>query len=103
MMTSKKILLGLATAAVSIAAPAFAQDGGFLGNFMMILYPDGHTAMMPIDKKTSGEAMTSSKPIGAPIMVMVSNGKAYEVTDMKMADGKMLSDYLGSTFGMSRN
>jgi hypothetical protein len=96
MFASRKLLLGLAAAAtMAVAAPAFAENAD-----VMVVFPDGHTALMPVDTKTADMTMKSATAITSPIMVLVSNGKAYMVADTKMSDGKMLSDYLNSIFGM---
>ena len=96
MLASRKLILGLAAAAtMAVAAPAFAENAD-----VMVVFPDGHTALMPVDSSTADTAMKTATAITAPIMVMVSNGKAYMVSDSKMPDGKMLSDYLNSIFGM---
>lgn len=58
--------------------------------YMVMIFADGTVMQMPVSTAMTGEAMKSSKPLTAPIMITVSNGKAYTTGDMKMADGTML-------------
>ena len=58
--------------------------------YMIMIFADGTVMQMPVSTAMTTEAMKGSKALTAPIMITVSNGKAYTTSDMKMADGTML-------------
>ncbi len=99
--------LGLLTAA-TLPQPALAQAPGQpganttagnlearSGPYMLMIYGNGMVVQMPVSSAMTDEAMKSSKALGAPMMVLVSNGKAYAITNAKMANGKMVYDSFG--------
>ena len=65
----------------------------------MMVMPDGKVMTMPMDQKMMDANMDMMKkmstPMMAPMMMMMSSdGKMYTAPDMKMADGKMMSDMM---------
>lgn len=67
---------------------------------VMMMMPDGMVKTMPMaDKAMMGTDMDMmrkmSMPMSAPMMVMMgSDGMMYTTPDMKMPDGKMMSDVM---------
>jgi hypothetical protein len=86
-------------AATSFAAPAFAQaEGGMMReNEFRVVMADGHTkAATMTDTKAMTEIMKHAKPVAAGQVFFMHNGKMYQVQDMKMPDGRWLSEHIGS-------
>ena len=69
----------------------------------MMVMPDGMVMTMPMmDQKMAAANMDMMKkmstPMMAPMMVMMgSDGKMYTAPDVKMSDGKMMSDMMKMT------
>ena len=67
---------------------------------VMMMMPDGKVVTMPMtDQKMMNESMDMmkkmSKPMTSPMMVMMgTDGRMYIAEDMKMSDGKMMSDMM---------
>jgi hypothetical protein len=100
-LSAAALALGLFTAA--LPRVALAQAPGQAGAdttvsanedraapYMIMIFANGTIMQMPVGTAMTSEAMKSSKPLGKPILITVSNGKAYMTSDMKMADGTML-------------
>lgn len=85
-------------AAMAFAAPAFAQEGGMMReNEFRVVMANGQTkTAMMTDAKMMDEIMKHAKPVAAGQVFFMHGGKMYQVEDMKMSDGKMLSEHLGS-------
>ncbi len=87
-------------AAMAFAAPAFAQgaEGGMMReNEFRVVMANGQTkTAMMTDAKMMAEIMKTAKPVAAGQIFFMHNGKMYQVQDMKMSDGRMLSEHLGS-------
>ena len=107
MLSVATLALGLLTA-VAMPGVAQAQAPGQAGAdtsvnanearaapYMIMIYANGTVVQMPVDKGMTGEAMKSAKALGAPMVIMVANGKAYAVTNTKMTSGKMIYDSFG--------
>ena len=106
MLSVATLALGLFTAALPRVALAQAPgqagaDTSVSANeqraapYMIMIYANGMVVQMPVDKAMLGEAMKSSKALGTPTVFIVSNGKAYATTNVKMASGKMIFDAFG--------
>jgi methionine-rich copper-binding protein CopC len=108
MLKGSLSLSALAGAAMlAITGAAFAQSGVYqptpgenepagAAPYALVFHPNGAMESVPVDKKTMTEAMTHAKPLTAPLIVVVSNGKAYMVEDTKMANGQMMSEMLAT-------
>ena len=105
MLSVAAVALGLFTAA-SLPGVARAQAPGQpgadttagnldarSGPYMLMIYGNGTVVQMPVSTAAMNDAMKSSKPLGAPMAVLVSNGKAYAIANAKMTNGKMIFDY----------
>jgi hypothetical protein len=95
MRTYRRLALGMALAA-AMPALALAQGGPGPGqSYVELIYPNGKIMMVPIfGKKDLDMMMEHAKPMGGPVMIMMSGGKAYMLEDMKMSTGRSLSEYL---------
>jgi hypothetical protein len=88
----------LATIAVcALSLPALADEMGMKANEMMMMGPDGKMSTMemsdPKMAKEMGEMMEKhGKPVSHNMMMMMYDGKMYMMQDMKMSNGKMMSD-----------
>ena len=111
MLSVATLALGL-FAAVAMPGVAQAQAPGQAGAdtsvnaneqraapYMIMIYANGTVVQMPVDKAMTAEAMKTSKALGTPMVFMVSNGKAYAITNTKMANGKMIYDAFGDDIG----
>jgi hypothetical protein len=87
-------------ATMAFAAPALAQgaEGGMMReNEFRIVMSDGHTRTATMtDAKTMAEVMKHATPVASGQIVFMHGGKMYSVQDMKMPDGRLLSEHLGS-------
>ena len=98
-----KNLKGAAFALLStlaLATPALAQGAeGIMihENEFRVVMADGHTkTAMMTDMKMMDEIMKHAKPVASGEIFFMHNGKMYMVEDMKMADGHMLSEHIGT-------
>ena len=107
MLSTAALALGL-FAAAALPGAAQAQAPGQAGAdttvsaneqraapYMIMIYANGTVVQMPVDKAMAAEAMKSSTPLGAPMVIMVANGKAYTTANAKMSNGKMIFDAFG--------
>jgi hypothetical protein len=107
MLSVATLALGLLTTA-ALPRVALAQAPGQAGAdtsvsaneqrvapYMIMIYANGMVVQMPVDKAMLGEVMKGSKALGTPMVFVVSNGKAYATTNVKMASGKMIFDSIG--------
>ncbi len=98
MKTLKPAMFAL-LAAMAFAAPAFAQaEGGMMReNEFRVVMADGHTkTAMMTDAKMMAEIMKHAKPVAGGQIFFMHGGKMYQVQDMKMSDGRWLSEHVGS-------
>ncbi len=93
-MNATKILSAALIAGFAFTAPAFAMDPMMMkdGQAMTIL-PSGETMMMDkMDKPMMEMAMKNAKPVKAGTIFMMNDGKMMMMEDMKMENGKMMSE-----------
>ena len=81
-------------AACAFAAPAFAMDPMMMKNGeSMIVMPSGEMMMMDkTDKSMMEMGMKNAQPVSAGTIFMMNDGKLYMMQDMKMENGKMMSE-----------
>ena len=96
MRLSSKII-PLALMAGAFAAPALADEMQMKPGQMMMMGTDGKMTTMQMDNsKMSKEMMgmmDKAAPMKSPMMMMMgTDGKMHMSEDMKMPDGKMMSD-----------
>ena len=95
MRVSSKIILS-ALLAAAFAAPAVADEMQMKPGQMMMMSPDGKMMTMPMDDKMAKDTMSmmeKAPAMKAPMMMMMgADGKMHMSDDMKMPDGKMMSD-----------
>ncbi len=92
----RKLMIGLALTALA-AAPAFADEVMKDGT-MMMMTQDGHMVTKTPSgselKMMQGAMMKNGAAMKAPVILMMHDGKVMMVNDMKLNDGKMLSDHM---------
>jgi hypothetical protein len=84
-------LLTASVLALSIAAPAIAQEESALAERNVYLFMNGKMVHMQVSDATHAMIMREFKPLAAGTMIYFSSGKFYMATDRKMDSGKMLS------------
>jgi hypothetical protein len=94
MSFTRRLLLGMAVA-TSMTLPALAEDYAHDPAAIMLVFPGGKVMSVPLAGKAMKDmVMAHAKEVTGPLMIVTSGGKTYIVEDMKMSDGRMLSDYL---------
>jgi hypothetical protein len=93
MSVTRRLTLGMAVAA-SMALPALAEDYARDPAAIMLVFPSGKVMSVPLGKAMKDMVMAHAKEVTGPLMIVTSGGKTYIVENMKMSDGRMLSDYL---------
>ncbi len=58
----------------------------------MVVMPDGQTMMMDSDMKMMEMAMKNATPVAEGMIFYMQDGKMMMTKDMKMEDGKMMSE-----------
>jgi hypothetical protein len=87
-------VLGVCAAACVLTSASFADD--MKDGSMMMVMPDGKTAMMPMpDKAKMDMMMKKAEMVKDDMMVIVWGNQTYVIKNEKMADGKMLFDFWG--------
>jgi hypothetical protein len=94
----KKFLL-TAVFVSTFAVPAMAAEGGAKNDMVRMMTPDGKMGSAEMaDPKTQKEMaammMKHGKRLKHNSMMMMHDGKVYMMDDMKMSDGKMMSDHM---------
>lgn len=92
----KVVVAGLLSAAA--VAPAFADDMAMQDGHMMMMGADGKMMEMA----PAGDAMAMMKDammkngheMKGPVIMMMTDGKMMMMDDMKMDDGKMMSEHM---------
>jgi len=96
-MRTIQVLAGVAIAMSALAVPARAGETHMKPGTMMMIEADGKTTSMQMDdSKMSKEMMgmmDKATPMTSPMMMMMgADGKMHMANDMKMSDGKTMSD-----------
>ena len=92
-MRKMAILITLAIVSIAAGAPGgvYMEEGTFL-----LVQPDGQTMTMTPSagkmKMLEDAMMKHGTGMKSPIIVMMHDGKMMMMNDMKMDDGKMMSD-----------
>lgn len=90
MSVASKLLLASALA-VSLAAPALAQEQNTLLERNVYLFTNGKMIHTTVNDATHSMIMQHFKPLKDGTMIYVSGGHLYMAEDAKMPDGKMMS------------
>ena len=93
-MSNIRTLTIAAVAAFALATPALAQDEMMMqNNGAMMISPTGQMMMTEsMDKSMIKMAMKSAAEVEDGTIFFMSGGKLYMVKDMKMENGKMMSE-----------
>ncbi len=83
----------------TVAGPAFAAgEGGassLQNNTLLMTTPSGAIVQkMVMDQAMADMMVKDAMPMTAGVIHMMHGGKMYMVTDKKMPDGKMLSEFM---------
>jgi hypothetical protein len=105
MRVFKQAVVGLAMLG-ALAAPAIAAEGGeghwqLTDGMVITTLPNGAVVQKKVtDATTAATLMKEATPLAAGVMIMMHDGKVYMITDKKMPNGKMLSEWgMGQTMG----
>ena len=92
----RKMAILVTLAVVSIAAAGAPGGSRFEEGTFMLVQPDGQTMTMAPSggkmKMLEDAMMKHGTGMKSPIIVMMHDGKMMMMNDMKMDDGKMMSD-----------
>jgi hypothetical protein len=92
-MRSYKILFCAAVAMSALLSPTLAEEMQMKPGMMMMMHPDGKMMTMPVDDAMSKHMMDKGTAMKVPMMMMMGpDGKMHMMEDMKMSNGKMMSD-----------
>jgi hypothetical protein len=94
-MSNIRTLTIAAVAAFAAATPALAQDEMMMmENRPMMISPTGEMMMMTesMDESMMNMAMKNATEVEDGTIFFMSGGKLYMVRDMKMENGKMMSE-----------
>jgi len=88
-----------AFAFAAMSAPVRAE-GPAMPAYVLIIHPNGMTTIGEVNADAAGAVIAQSKQINEPVVVMLSNGKAYlgGKSDAKMPDGRSMMDFISSNF-----
>ena len=83
-------------AVFAFSLPALSQSGTMMkDNGAMMMSPTGQMMMTEkMDASMMEMAMKNAKPVEAGTLFFMSGGKMYMLQDMKMENGKMMSDQM---------
>jgi hypothetical protein len=101
MNVASKLLMASALA-LSVVAPAMAQEENALAERNVYLFMNGKMVHMQVNDTTHAMIMREFKPLPAGTMIYYTGGKFYMAEDRKMETGKMLStEVFGRDFGIA--
>ena len=88
-----------AFAFAAMSAPVRAE-GPAMPAYVLIIHPNGMTTIGEVNADAAGAVIAQSKQINEPVVVMLSNGKAYlgGKSDTTMPDGRSMMDFISSNF-----
>ena len=95
----RKLFIAGVFAATTTFAPVHA-DSLSKPAYVLIIHPDGMTTIGEVNAAAAGAVLAKSKQLSEPIVLMLSNGKAYlgGKPDTKMPDGTSMMDFITSNF-----
>ena len=88
-----------AFAFAAMSAPVRAE-GPAMPAYVLIIHPNGMTTIGEVNADAAGAAIAQSKQLNEPVVLMLSNGKAYlgGKSDTTMPDGRSMMDFISSNF-----
>jgi len=91
--------IGAAMLMSALVLPALADEMQMKPGMMMMMGPQGTMMTMQMDDskmcKEMKDMMDKAPAMKGPMMMMIgSDGKMHMMDDMKMSDGKMMSDMM---------
>ncbi len=97
-MTFSKTLAIAVIAGSAFTTSAFAMEPMTMKDGQaMVVMPDGKSMMMDGDKMMMDMAMKNATPVTEGTIFFMQDGKMMMTMDMKMEDGKMMSDAMMMT------
>lgn len=93
-MTRIRILAAATLTTLAFSTGALAQDPMMMkDNGAMTVMPNGEMMIMEtVDPAMMEMAMKNAQPVSAGTIFFMNDGKLYMMQDMKMEDGKMMSE-----------
>jgi len=92
-MTLLKTLAFTLVAGSALVSGAFAMEPMMMKDGQaMVVMPDGQSMMMDSDMKMMEMAMKNATPVTEGMIFYMQDGKMMMTKDMKMEDGKMMSE-----------
>jgi len=93
-----KTMMAAALMTAALALPSLADEMGMKDGSMLMMGADGKMMMMTpagdAMKMMSDAMMKNGHEMKGPMIMMMSGGKMMMMDDMKMGDGKMMSDHM---------
>jgi hypothetical protein len=99
MIDFRSLLAVTAFAFAAMSAPVRAE-GPAMRAYVLIIHPTGMTTIGEVNADAAGAAIAQSKQLNEPVVLMLSNGKAYlgGKSDTTMPDGRSMMDFISSNF-----
>ncbi len=92
MRLAKTIAAALLAGSV-LAAPAVAMEPMMMKDSQaMVIKPNGESMMFDTDSAMMDDAMAAATPVEEGMIFFMQDGKMMMTQDMKMEDGKMMSE-----------
>ncbi len=92
-MTLLKTLAFTLVAGSALVSGAFAMEPMMMKDGQaMVVMPDGKSMMMESDMKMMDMAMKNATPVSEGMIFFMQDGKLMMTKDVKMEDGKMMSE-----------
>lgn len=92
-MTFSRTLAVALVAGSALASGAFAMEPMMMKDGQaMVVMPDGESMMMDADMAIMEMAMKNATPVENGMIFFMQDGKMMMTQDMKMEDGKMMSE-----------
>jgi len=99
MIDFRSLLAVAALAFAAVSAPVRAE-GPAMPAYVLIIHPNGMTTIGEVNADAAGAVIAQSRQLSEPVVLMLSNGKAYlgGKSDTTMPDGRSMMDFISSNF-----
>lgn len=92
MTLSRKVTLALVAGAALVTGAVAMEPMTMKDGQAMVIMPDGESMMMDADMKMMEMATKSATPVEEGTIFFMQGGKMMMTKDVKMEDGKMMSE-----------